>query len=148
MPTNLYGPNDNFDLETSHVLLALIRKFHEGKTNNQKEVEIWGSGMPRREFLHVDDLADACLYLMVNYDADDIVNIGVGRALSIRELAEMIADIVGFKSKLRFNTSKPDGTPVKRLDISRLSSLGWQAQILLREGIELTYKWYLENFIR
>ena len=148
MPTNLYGPHDNFDLETSHVLPALIRKCHEGKINNRKEVEIWGSGAPRREFLHVDDLADACLYLMANYSGDDIINIGVGRDLTIRELAEIIANIVGFEEKLRFDASKPDGTPVKRLDVSRLNALGWQAEIPLKKGIEQTYKWYLENWIR
>jgi len=145
MPTNLYGPNDNFDLETSHVLPALIRKCHEAKVSNKREVVIWGTGSPRREFLHVDDLADACLYLMVNYDGREIVNIGVGEDLTIRELAEMIAGVIGFKGKLRFDTSKPDGTPQKLLDVSRLNNLGWQAKISLEEGIRRTYDWYLDQ---
>jgi len=145
MPTNLYGPNDNFDLETSHVLPAMIRKCHEAKVSNKREVVIWGTGSPRREFLHVDDLADACLYLMVNYDGREIVNIGVGEDLTIRELAEMIAGVIGFKGKLRFDTSKPDGTPQKLLDVSRLNNLGWQAKISLEEGIRRTYDWYLDQ---
>jgi GDP-L-fucose synthase len=142
MPTNLYGPNDNFDLETSHVLPALIRKFYEAKKAGRKEVEIWGSGTPRREFLHVDDLADACLFLMLNYDSSEIVNIGTGKDLTIRELAEVIGSVVGFEGELRFDTSKPDGTPVKLLDVSRLESLGWRAQIRLEDGIRKTYEWY------
>lgn len=145
MPTNLYGPNDNFDLETSHVLPAMIRKCHEAKVSNKRKVVIWGTGSPRREFLHVDDLADACLYLMVNYDGREIVNIGVGEDLTIRELAEMIAGVIGFKGKLRFDTSKPDGTPQKLLDVSRLNNLGWQAKISLEEGIRRTYDWYLDQ---
>jgi GDP-L-fucose synthase len=145
MPTNLYGPNDNFDLETSHVLPALIRKFHEAKVHRRKDVEIWGSGTPRREFLHVDDLADACVFLMDTYDGDEIVNIGVGRDLTIRELSEMIAEIVGFEGELRFDVGKPDGTPVKRLDVSRLRALGWEAKIPLRQGLEETYGWYRER---
>lgn len=145
MPTNLYGPNDNFDLETSHVLPAMIRKCHEAKVSNKREVVIWGTGSPRREFLHVDDLADACLYLMVNYDGREIVNIGVGEDLTIRELAEMIAGVIGFKGKLRFDTSKPDGTPQKLLDVSRLNNLGWQAKISRKEGIRRTYDWYLDQ---
>jgi len=145
MPTNLYGPNDNFDLETSHVLPALIRKFHEAKVDGRKAVEIWGTGTPRREFLHVDDLADACVFLMDTYDGSEIVNIGVGRDLTIRELAEMIAEIVHFEGDLRFDAGKPDGTPVKRLDVSRLRALGWEAKIPLRQGLEETYGWYRER---
>jgi GDP-L-fucose synthase len=145
MPTNLYGPNDNFDLETSHVLPALIRKFHEAKTKNLSEVEIWGTGSPRREFLHVDDLSDACLFLMKNYNDSEIINIGLGKDQSIRELAEMIAEITGFKGTIRFDLSKPDGTPVKLLDVSNINSIGWKAKISLEEGIAKTYKWYVEN---
>jgi GDP-L-fucose synthase len=145
MPTNLYGPNDNFDLETSHVLPALIRKFHEAKENGQKEAVIWGTGTPRREFLHVDDLADACLFLMNHYEGDDFINIGVGKDNSIKELAEMVARIVDFKGNLRFDTTKPDGMPQKLLDITRLNGLGWKAKIELEEGLKQTYKWYLEN---
>ena len=185
MPTNLYGPNDNFDLETSHVLPALIRKFHLAKLAMQKdwegikknevifgripddfkrslgldpkknlplensdkepEVVLWGTGSPRREFLHVDDLADACIYLMDNYDGSEIVNIGVGKDITIRELAELIAKIVGYQGKIRFDTSKPDGTPRKLLDVSKLSSLGWQPTIGLEEGIKKTYGWFLSS---
>ncbi len=145
MPTNLYGPNDNFDLETSHVLPALLRKFHEAKAEDRAEVEIWGTGKPRREFLHVDDLADACMFLMQHYDESEIINIGTGRDQTVRELAELIAAVVGYRGKLRFDPSKPDGTMEKRLDISRLTSLGWKARIGLREGIEQTYEWYLKN---
>ncbi len=145
MPTNLYGPNDNFDLEKSHVLPALIRKCHEAKVNQEREVVIWGTGSPRREFLHVDDLADACLYLMEHYDGKEIVNIGVGEDLTIRELAEMVVCIVGFEGKLRFDTSKPDGTPQKLLDVSRLNDLGWQANTSLEDGIRQTYDWYLKQ---
>ena len=143
MPTNLYGPNDNFDLETSHVLPALIRKFHEAKITKQKEV--WGTGKPRREFMHVDDLADACAYLMGQYDETDIINIGTGKDQPILELAEIIGEIVGFKGELRFDSSKPDGTVMKRLDVSKLESLGWRAKIPLRDGIRQTYRWYLRN---
>ena len=145
MPTNLYGPKDNFDLETSHVLPALIRKCHEAKVNNEREVVIWGTGSPRREFLHVDDLADACVYLMEHYDGREIVNIGVGEDLTIRDLAEMIARVVGFEGKLRFDTSKPDGTPQKLLDVSRVNRLGWRAKIPLEEGIGKTYTWYAKH---
>jgi GDP-L-fucose synthase len=145
MPTNLYGPNDNFDLETSHVLPALIRKCHEAKVQNRKEVVIWGTGSPRREFLHVDDLADACVYLMEKHDVREIVNIGTGEDLTIRELAEMVARIVGFHGTLRFDTSKPDGTPQKLLDVSRLHDLGWHAKISLQDGIDQTYDWYLKQ---
>jgi GDP-L-fucose synthase len=145
MPTNLYGPKDNFDLETSHVLPALIRKCHEAKMEGRDEVEIWGTGTPRREFLHVDDLADACLYLMEHYDGREIVNIGVGEDLTIRDLAEKVGRIVGFKGALRFDSSKPDGTPQKFLDVSRLHNLGWKARIPLEEGIRQTYDWYLKQ---
>jgi len=145
MPTNLYGPGDNFDLKTSHVLPALIRKFHEAKTRGDRSVEIWGTGAPRREFLYVDDLADACLFLMNHYEQDDIINVGVGKDQSIRELAEMVGEIVGFEGDLRFDPTQPDGTPLKLLDVSRLTALGWQAQTPLREGISQTYAWYLGN---
>lgn len=146
MPTNLYGPNDNFDLETSHVLPALIRKFHEAKIQHKPYVEIWGTGNPRREFLHVDDLADACLFLMLHYDEPEFVNVGMGKDISIKELAMLIKDIVGFEGDLRFDTSKPDGTPRKLLDISRLQSLGWQPRISLKEGIRQTYQWFLQHY--
>ena len=145
MPTNLYGPNDNFDLKTSHVLPALIRKFHEAKIKGLSEVEIWGTGSPRREFLHVDDLADACLFLMNNYNGSKIINIGVGKDQTIRELAEIIAGLTGFKGSIRFDTGKPDGTPVKRLDVSKINSIGWRARIGLEQGMAETYKWYVEN---
>jgi len=152
MPTNVYGPGDNFDLETSHALPALIRKFHEAQTSDksqvtsdEKSVTIWGSGSPRREFLHVDDLADACVFLMNHYEDTEIINIGVGKDITIRELAELIQDIVGFKGSIQYDLSKPDGTPRKLLDVSRLRSLGWQPKISLREGIEMTYRWYVEK---
>ena len=145
MPTNLYGPNDNFDLKTSHVLPALIRKFHEAKIEGLSEVEIWGTGSPRREFLHVDDLADACLFLMNNYNGSKIVNIGVGKDQTICELAEIIAGLTGFKGSIRFDTGKPDGTPVKRLNVSKINSIGWRARIGLEQGIAETYKWYAKN---
>ncbi|MCK6623202.1 MAG: GDP-L-fucose synthase [Calditrichaceae bacterium] len=145
MPTNLYGPNDNFDLQTSHVLPALIRKFHEAKINNRAFVEIWGSGLPRREFLHVDDLAAACLFLMQRYDGSEIVNIGVGEDITIKDLALLIKEIVGFEGELRFDSGKPDGAPRKLLDVSRLHALGWKAAISLREGISAAYRWYREN---
>jgi GDP-L-fucose synthase len=142
MPTNLYGYNDNFDLKTSHVLPALIRKFHEAKENNSEFVEIWGSGSPYREFLHVDDMADASVYLLENYSGNDFVNIGTGKDISIKDLALLIKEIVGFKGYLKFDSSKPDGTPKKRLDVSKLNSLGWAAKISLKEGISKTYLWY------
>ncbi|MDO7975860.1 GDP-L-fucose synthase family protein [Oceanotoga teriensis] len=145
MPTNLYGPNDNFDLDTSHVLPALIRKFHEAKLKNEDFVQIWGTGKPKREFLHVDDLADACVYLMNNYDGDETVNIGTGKDLTIAELSNIIKDIVGYQGKIKFDTSKPDGTPRKLLDVSRLNSLGWKYKTDLKDGIKLTYDWYKEN---
>ncbi len=145
MPTNLYGPNDNFDLQTSHVLPALIRRFHEAKIGNQPHVTIWGTGSPRREFLHVDDLADACVFLMNKYDRDEILNIGVGEDLTIRELAELIKTVTGYAGGIQFDKSKPDGTPRKLLDVSRLRATGWRPRISLEEGIRRTYAWYLEN---
>jgi len=146
MPTNLYGPNDNFDLETSHVLPALIRKFYEAKVNDEDEVVIWGTGKPKREFLHVDDLADSLLFLMNNYSGDQFVNVGVGKDISILELAELIKDIVGFEGEIVNDLSKPDGTPRKLLDVTRLNDLGWEAQISLEEGIKDTYQWFKENY--
>ena len=142
MPTNLYGPGDNFDLENSHVLPALIRKFHEAKETGAASVEVWGTGTPRREFLHVDDLADACVYLMANYSSADIINVGWGKDISIAELAHLVAEVVGFEGELEFDPSKPDGTPRKLLDTQRLSDLGWSPSISLRDGIEDTYRWY------
>ena len=145
MPTNLYGPNDNYDLETSHVMAALIRKFHEAKLNSAPQVVVWGTGAPRREFLYVDDMADACVYLMETYDAADIgefVNIGVGEDLTIRELAELIGEIVGYEGEIMYDTTKPDGTPQKLLDVNRLHGLGWNAKISLRDGIKHAYEWY------
>jgi len=149
MPTNLYGPGDNYDLRNSHVLPALIRKLHEAKAQDTKEAVVWGSGMPKREFLYSDDLADACIFLMERYNASDVgefVNIGVGKEITIRELAELIAEVVGFQDKLVFDNSKPDGAPRKLLDISRMHALGWQAKISLREGISKAYADYLQNF--
>jgi GDP-L-fucose synthase len=145
MPTNLYGPGDNFDLQSSHVLPALIRKIHEAKCRNVKSVEIWGTGTPRREFLHVDDLADAVLYHLQNYDGESIVNIGWGEDLTIRELAQTIMSVIGYTGALTFDHSKPDGTPRKLLDVSRLRSLGWRPSISLRAGIEETYAWFKEH---
>ncbi|HQT94560.1 MAG TPA: GDP-L-fucose synthase [Thermoanaerobaculaceae bacterium] len=145
MPTNLYGPGDNFDLESSHVLPALIRKFHDAKTAGRFEVVVWGTGAPRREFLHVDDLADACLFLMERYDEDIHLNVGTGEDLSIRELAEMVAAVVYPEGRLVFDASKPDGTPRKLLDVSRLHALGWRHRIELRAGIEATYSWFREH---
>lgn len=145
MPTNLYGPNDNFNLTSSHVLPAMIRKFHEAKTNNSPSVPLWGTGSPMREFLHVDDLADAAVYLMNNYDGSDIVNIGTGEDVTIKELAELIRDTVGYKGEIDWDTSKPDGTPRKLLDVSRLHGLGWKHKISLPEGVKDTYNWYLAH---
>ena len=141
MPTNLYGPNDNFDLKTSHVLPALLRKCHESKLENNTSLEIWGSGTPKREFLHVDDLADACLFLMKHYNNKDIVNVGTGSDITIKELAYLIKEIVGFDGELSFDTTKPDGTPRKVMDISKLHSMGWKHSISLNEGIEMTYSY-------
>ena len=140
MPTNLYGPNDNYDLEKSHVLPALIRKFHEAKLNNAPEVVIWGTGKPKREFLHVDDLADACYYLMQSYNEAGLVNVGVGEDISILELADMVKEVVGYSGAIKHDLSKPDGTPRKLMDVSKLASFGWKAKIGLREGIVSVYK--------
>jgi GDP-L-fucose synthase len=146
MPTSLYGIGDNFNLENSHVLPALIRKFHEAKIQNTATVTVWGTGTPRREFLHVDDFANAVLFLMENYHSDEIINVGWGEDISIRELVDLIKEVVGYQGQLVFDTSKPDGTLQKLLDLSRLHQLGWHAQISLREGIESTYRWFLENY--
>jgi GDP-L-fucose synthase len=146
MPTNLYGPNDNFDLQSSHVLPALLRKFHEAKVQGHGEVTVWGTGSPKREFLHVDDLADACLFLMRHYDEDSHVNVGTGEDLSIRELAETIRDVVAPGVRLTFDPTKPDGMPRKLLDVSRLHSLGWRHRIELREGIRQTYRWFQDHW--
>ena len=147
MPTNLYGPNDNFDLETSHVLAALIRKAHDAKARKDQKLIVWGTGQPRREFLHVDDLASACLLLLEKYDSPDIVNIGFGEDISIRELAELICEVVGFNGEFAWDTSKPDGTPRKLLDVSKLCDLGWQPAISLRDGIAQTYQWFRANCV-
>jgi len=167
MPTNLYGPNDNFDLETSHVLPALIRKFHEAKLQMEQvkakvkdftqpepqpkpdlkpqPVVIWGTGTPRREFLYIDDLSDACLFLMKEYDGSEIINVGVGEDISIRDLGSLIKEIVGYEGDIAYNDSRPDGTPRKLLDVSKLNALGWKAKTSLREGIARTYDWYVKN---
>ncbi|HEY0108886.1 MAG TPA: GDP-L-fucose synthase [Fibrella sp.] len=145
MPTNLYGPNDNYDLQGSHVLPALIRKFHEAKVNGQPFVEVWGTGSPFREFMHADDLAEACVYLMNNYDGEQFVNVGTGEELTIRELAEMVKDVVGFEGELRWNTDKPDGTPRKLMDVSRLQSMGYKHKIDLPTGLKQTYQDFLKN---
>ena len=146
MPTNLYGPNDNFDLKNSHVLPALIRKFHEAKVNNSDVVEVWGTGTPLREFLYVDDMADACVFLMENYDGEQHVNIGTGEEVSIRELAETVKEVVGFEGELVFNTEMPDGTPRKLTTVDKLHSLGWSHKVSLNRGIKLAYTWFLENY--
>jgi GDP-L-fucose synthase len=145
MPTNLYGPNDNFDLETSHVLAALLRKAHEAKKSGARELVVWGTGTPRREFLHVDDCASACLYLLEKYDSPEIINVGCGEDMSIRELAELVCDVVGFEGELSWDKTKPDGTPRKLLDVSKLRGLGWTPTIKLRDGIVQTYDWFLKN---
>ncbi len=145
MPTNLYGPGDNFSLKASHVVPALMRKFHEAKERGQPEVEIWGTGAPRREFLHVDDLADACLFLMQRYDSDGWINVGCGKDVTIAELAALIARTVGFEGKLRFNTAMPDGPPRKLLSTVKLESLGWRPRITLEAGIERAYRWFLDH---
>ena len=142
MPTNLYGPEDNFDLQSSHVLPALMRKFHEAARDGASNVVVWGTGTPRREFLHVDDLADAVLFLMDRYDEPDPVNVGVGDDIAIRDLAQLIKDVVGYRGDIVFDTSKPDGTPRKLLDVSRIHGLGWRARISLEEGVRRTYEWY------
>ncbi|GAB3239439.1 GDP-L-fucose synthase family protein [Kineosporia babensis] len=145
MPTNLYGPGDNFDAANSHVMPALIRRFHEARQAGVDEVTIWGSGTPRREFLHVDDLASALVFLLENYDSPETINVGTGTDVTIRELAETIAGVVGWEGRLKFDTSKPDGTPRKLLDVSRLRGLGWAPSVSLREGVESTYRWFTDN---
>src|SRR5688572_367037 len=145
MPTNLYGPNDNFDLLSSHVLPALLRKAHMAKLEGRRELVVWGSGNPRREFLHVDDLAAACVFLLEKYESPEIINIGCGEDISIRELAELICEVVGFQGTLAWDSTKPDGTPRKLLDVSKVHALGWRHEIPLREGIARTYQWFLEN---
>ena len=145
MPTNLYGPGDNFDLQNSHVLPALIRRFHEAKMRGDQSVTVWGSGTPRREFLHVDDLAEAILYLLHVYDAEPIVNIGWGEDITIRELAELVLSVIGYTGRLIFDTTKPDGTPRKLLDVTRMTELGWRPTIPLKLGIETTYTWFTEH---
>ncbi len=145
MPTNLYGPNDNFDLKSSHVLPALMRKFHDAKISSAKSVEVWGTGTPRRELLHVDDLADVCLFLMDRYEGAQHINVGTGLDLSIRELAETVRDVVYPDAELVFDASKPDGAPRKLLDVGRINALGWTASTGLREGIESTYAWFLQH---
>jgi GDP-L-fucose synthase len=148
MPTNLYGPNDNFDLETSHVLAALLRKAHEAKARKDRKLIVWGSGKPRREFLHVDDLASACVLLLEKYNSPEIINVGYGEDISIRELAELICDVVGFDGELAWDTTKPDGTPRKLLDVTRLRTLGWNPSIPLRDGIAKTYEWFRANYVQ
>jgi len=145
MPTNLYGPHDNYDLETAHVLPALMRRIHEAKLNQAPEVVVWGSGAPRREFLHSDDLADACVFLMDNYDDEQIINVGVGEDISIRELAELLCEVVGYEGQLSFDPSKPDGTPRKLLDVKKLHALGWRTTRPLRAGVQDAYRWFVEN---
>jgi len=145
MPTNIYGPNDNFDLQNSHVLAALLRKAHEAKVSGKASIVVWGTGAPRREFLHSEDLADAVSFLIEHYDSPEIINVGCGRDVTIRELAELVCDVVGFTGTLEFDDTKPDGTPRKLLDVSKLTKQGWQAKIPLREGIESTYEWFLKN---
>jgi GDP-L-fucose synthase len=145
MPTNMYGPGDNFDLENSHVLPAQIRKFHDAKTRGDDKVTLWGSGSPLREFLHADDLASACLFLLENYDDEIAINVGTGKDISIKELAELIKGIVGFEGKIDWDSSKPDGTPRKLLDVSRITDLGWKPTISLEDGIRSTYEWYKEQ---
>ena len=145
MPTNLYGPGDNFDLRNSHVLPALLRKFHDAKLEGRKEVTVWGTGKPRREFLHADDLASAAMYLMQHYDEEEIINVGTGEDVTIAELAGLVSQAVGFAGKIVFDTTKPDGTPRKLLDVTRLHALGWRHQIPLANGIQSTYDWYLQN---
>ena len=147
MPTNLYGPNDNFDLETSHVLAALLRKAHEAKTRNDRKLVVWGTGKPRREFLHVDDLASACLLLLEKYDSPEIINVGSGEDISIRELAELICDVVGFDGELAWDTTKPDGTPRKLLDVTKIRAFEWKPAITLRDGIARIYEWFRANCV-
>jgi len=146
MPTNLYGPNDNFDQESAHIIPALIRKFHEAKVNGRPYVEIWGTGAPKREFLYVDDLADALIFLMDHYNEATPINIGVGEDITVRDLAFLIKDVVNYGGEIRFDSSKPDGTPQKLLEVTKIRALGWRSQIDLREGIIMTYKWFCKNF--
>ena len=146
MPTNLYGPNDNYDLNNSHVMPALIRKFHEAKVNNEPSVEVWGSGTPLREFLYVDDMADACVFLLENYDGEQHVNVGTGKELTIGQLAEMVKKVTGFSGKLKFNTEKPDGTMRKVLDVSKLEATGWKYKVELEDGVRMAYEWFKENY--
>lgn len=145
MPTNMYGPGDNFDLENAHVLPALIRRFHEAKLAGASEVTLWGSGTPQREFLHADDLASACIFLLENYEGEVALNVGTGTDVSIRELSELIADVVGYEGEIGWDLTKPDGTPRKLLDVAKINALGWKAKINLRDGITRTYEWYLAN---
>ncbi|GDX32632.1 GDP-L-fucose synthase [Actinomycetes bacterium] len=145
MPTNLYGPRDNFDLQSSHVLPAFIRRFHEAKVSNAPSVTVWGTGTPRREFLHVDDLAQACLVLLQHYDSPDTINVGLGDDLPIRELAETVASVIGYQGAIEWDSAKPDGMPRKLLDTTRINELGWKPQITLRDGLASTYEWYLAN---
>ncbi len=145
MPTNMYGPGDNFDLENSHVLPALIRKFHDAKVRGDKSVTLWGTGSPLREFLHADDLASACVYLLENYDDDVAINIGMGKEISIKGLAELIQAIVGFEGSIEWDSSRPDGTPRKLLDVSKITALGWKPNISLEQGIQSTYEWFVAN---
>jgi GDP-L-fucose synthase len=145
MPTNLYGPGDNFDLHTSHAMAAIIRKVHEAKVNDNEYVELWGSGNPKREFLFIDDLADACLFLINNYDSNEFINIGTGKDLTIKELAELVCRVVGYEGDIKWDKSKPDGTPRKLLDVSKISNLGWKAKTPLEKGIEKTYEWFVNN---
>ncbi|MGP7818696.1 GDP-L-fucose synthase [Niallia sp. 01092] len=145
MPTNMYGENDNFDLKTSHVLPALIRKFHEAKQLNAEFVEVWGTGTPKREFLYSDDLADACIFLMNHYEEDEIINVGVGEDLPIKDLAELISQVVGFKGEIKFDSSKPDGTPRKLVDVTKINAIGWKAKVPLEDGIQKAYNWFLHK---
>ncbi|MGO8705627.1 MAG: GDP-L-fucose synthase family protein [Candidatus Brocadiia bacterium] len=145
MPTNLYGPGDNFDLASSHVIPALMRKFHEAAASSAPSVTVWGTGAPRREFLHVDDLADACLFLMLQYEGEEIINVGVGEDVSIRELAELFREIVAYRGEIVYDHSKPDGTPRKLLDVSRIRAMGWRPKISLRDGLEQTYAWFRKH---
>jgi GDP-L-fucose synthase len=145
MPTNLYGPGDNFDLLDSHVIPALIRRFHQAKVAGDPEVKVWGTGAPRREFLYVDDLADACLFLMQHYDEGEIINVGVGRDMSILELARLVAAVTGYQGNIVLDPSYPDGSPMKLLDVSRLTALGWQARMPIAEGLQKTYDWFCQS---
>jgi GDP-L-fucose synthase len=146
MPNNLYGPNDNFDVQSAHVIPALLRRFHEAKISNKKELVIWGTGNPRREFLHVDDVAEACLFLMNNYDGPSVINIGTGQDMQISDLVCLIKEVVGYEGKIIYDSTRPDGCPQKLLDISKINQMGWQYRITLKEGLISTYKWFVENY--